>query len=309
MAGQEPQMETHGMTSGTARRQPLTLALGGGGAKCVAQAAVLAVLEEAGIPIGPVVGVSGGGIVALLYAAGFTPLQIRHEFEAIHLLEVWEPDPERKALFGAARIRARFQKLVGEKTFADLERPAVAMAMDLRTAQPIRLTSGPLVDALTATMAIPGLFRGVPRGEQILVDCGALNPLPVDVARDLGPRVVAVDVLHHNAPGEFEHTFEMRGPMRYAAEISRRLGLNDILNDGYQVAKIAMQRLSEWNLQVHPPDLLLRPAVGQVGLFAFDQAEYAFEMGGDAARAALPQLETLARPSAWQRLRARWTRP
>lgn len=291
--------------------QPLTLALGGGGAKCAAQAAVLAVLEEAGLPVGPLVGVSGGGLVAVLYGAGFTPAQIRDEFAHIHLHEYWEPDPEHQALFGASRIRARFQELVGEKTFADLKRPAVALAMDFHTARVVPLTSGLLVDAMTATMAIPGLFRGVQRGDELLMDCGVISPLPVDVARELGPRVVAVDVLHHNAPEEFENILDARGPLRYAGDLTRRLGLSTILGNGYQAVKIAMQQLSEWQLAKSPPDLLLRPAVGPVGLFGFHQITHAYTMGEAAARAALPQLEALARQSSpagwrglWRRLRA-----
>ncbi len=284
-------------------RQPLTLALGGGGAKCASQAGLLAVLEEAGLPVGPLVGVSGGGIVAILYGLGLTPRQIRQEFEHIQLLDVWEADPERQALFGARRIRERFHSIVGDKTFADLVRPAVAMAMDYYTAQPVQIRSGPLVDALVATMAIPSLFRGVERDGQLLVDCGVISPLPVQVARQLGPRVVAVDVLHHDSPEEFEHTFEQRGPMRYAADLTRRLGVSVVLNHAYHTAKIAMQRLTEWNLQAYPPDLLLRPAVGPIGLFAFDKVEHAYLMGEAAARAALPQLEALAKPSLWQRLR------
>ncbi|MBL8057696.1 MAG: patatin-like phospholipase family protein [Anaerolineales bacterium] len=297
------------MSSG-ATRLPLTLALGGGGMKCVAEAAVLAVLEEAGLPIGPLVGVSGGGIVAVLYAAGFTPLQIRDEFQRIHLLEVWEPDPERQALFGASRIRARFRELVGEKTFADLRRPAVAMAMNFHTAQPVPITSGTLADALTATMAIPGLFQGVARGEELLVDCGVINPLPVDVARQLGPRVVAVDVLHHDSLEEADNIIEPRGPLRYAAGLTRQLGVSLIIRNGYQAIKIGMQRLTEWNLATYPPDVLLRPAVGPVGLFGSHQAEQAYLMGEAATRAALPQLEALAQaPSGWRGLWQRLRRP
>lgn len=302
------------MTPGSATHLPLTLALGGGGAKCASQAGVLAVLEEAGLPVGPIVGVSGGGIVAVLYGVGFTPAQIRDEFEHIQLLDVWEPDPERQAIFGANRIRARFQMLVGEKTFADLKRPAVAMAMDFRTAQPVQITSGPLAEALVATMAIPGLFRGVARGEELLTDCGVINPLPVDVARQLGPRVVAVDVLHHDAPQEVENILEARGPLRYAGDLTRRLGMQDILRNGYQAVKIAMQRLSEWSLAAYPPDVLVRPAVGAVGLFGFHQVRQAYRLGEEAARAALPQLEALARAPAgwralWERLRGPDRRP
>jgi NTE family protein len=288
--------------------QPLTLALGGGGVKSVSCAGVLAVLEEAGLPIGPLVGVSGGGVVAILYGAGYTPTQIRDVFHDINLAEVWEPDPDRQALFGATRIRARFAALVGGATFADLKRPAVAMAMDLHTEQPVWMDSGPLVDALTATMAIPGLFRGVARGEQLLVDGGPVSPLPVGPARELGPRVVAIDVLHHRSPEEFNHVLESRGPMRYAGLLTKQFGLNVMVNRVYQTASSMTRRLSDYAAQLHPPDVLLRPEVGKVGLFAFDLSDYAYAQGETAARAALPQLIALAqpvRPSIWKRVSAR----
>lgn len=287
----------------------LTLALGGGGAKCASQAGVLAVLEEAGLPIGPMVGVSGGGVVAILYALGMSPLQIRDAFESIHLVDVWEPDPERQSVFGAKRIRARLLDLVRDKTFADLRRPATAMAMDLNTGQAVALNSGPLVDALMATIAIPGLFPAVRRPPAIYVDCGVVSPLPVREARGLGPRVVAVDVLHHNSSEEFENVLEARGPLRYAAQITRQLGLREILGNVYQMSKIAQQELSAWNLRAYPPDCLLRPAVGSVGLFGFHRVELAYVLGEAAARAALPQLEALARQpdvAGWRRLWQRW---
>ena len=288
--------------------QPITLALGGGGVKSVSCAGVLAVMEEAGLPVGPLVGVSGGGVVALLYGAGYTPEQIRDIFHDISLAEVWEGDPERQAIFGAARIRARFAALVDEKTFADLKRPAIAMAMDLHTEQPVRLDSGPLVEALTATMAIPGIFRGVPRGEQLLVDGGPVSPLPVGPARDLGGRLVAVDVLHHRSPEEFDHVLEARGPMRYAGALTRRFGLDAIVNYAYQTASAMSRRLTEYSLQLHPPDLLLRPEAGGIGLFAFDLSSVAFQAGVACARAALPQLIALAQPKPSGRVRAMWQR-
>lgn len=287
---------------------PLTLAFGGGGVKSVSCAGVLSVLEEAGLPIGPVVGASGGGVVAILYGAGYTPLQIRDIFDEINLAEVWEGDPDRQAIFGASRIRARFASLVGEKTFADLKRPALAMAMDLHTEQSVRLDSGLLVEAMVATMAIPGLFRGVERGEQLLVDGGPVSPLPVGVARELGQRVVAIDVLSHRSPEEFNHVIESRGPMRYAGMLTRQFGLDIIVNRTYQTASSMTRRLSEYALQLHPPDLVLRPEVGKVGLFAFDLSDYAYDAGVAVARAALPQLIALAQPKASARVRAMWQR-
>ncbi len=276
----------------------LTLALSGGGAKCAAQAGVLAVLEEARLPVGALVGISGGGLVALLYASGLSPHAIRDYIAKTSLLEVWEFDPARKALFGEAKIRARLREAVGRKTFADLHIPATVITADMNTGREIHLSSGLVEDAMLATMAIPGLFPTVTWDGMRLGDGGVVNPMPVDVARTLGPRVVAVDVLHHYDTEETAHIFEARGPLRYAVEAGRRLGLMDILGAVYQSTRLMSNRMVAYNLQLNPPDVLIQPAVGKVGLFANDLAEFAFEMGQAAAHAALPQLQALAYPPA-----------
>ena len=277
---------------------PLTLALSGGGAKCAAQAGVLAVLEEARLPVGALVGISGGGLVALLYAAGHSPQAVRDYMARTSLLEVWEFDPTRKALFGAAKIRARLREAVGRKTFADLRIPTTVITADMNTGREIHLSSGLVEDAMLATMAIPGLFPTVIWDGMRLGDGGVVNPMPVDVARSLGPRVVAVDVLHHYDAEEIAHIFEARGPLRYAVEAGRRLGLMDILGAVYQSTRLMGNRMVAYNLQLNPPDLVIQPAVGKVGLFANDLAEFAFGIGQAAARAALPQLQALAYPPA-----------
>ncbi len=293
----------------------LTLALSGGGAKCAAQAGVLAVLAEAGLPVGALVGVSAGGMVAMLCGLGFTPAAIRDAIADTHLLDVWEFDPTRRALFGAPKVRARAHALVGDKTFADLKLPVTVIAVDLCAGREVHLASGRLDDALVATMAIPGLFVPADIGGQQCVDGGVLNPMPVEAARRLGPRVVAVDVLAHRTPaGESPQLFETRGPMRYATEAGRRLGLLDIVERVHEAGSLMTQRMAESALRRYPPEVLLRPAVGRVGLFAFDLAPEAFRAGELAAREALPALEALARPrlispTAWRmRIYSDWRR-
>jgi len=277
--------------------KPLTLALSGGGAKCAAQAGVLSILAQAGLPVGAVAGVSGGGLVAALSGLGFSASAIRDAIADTHLLEVWELDPARRALFGPEKIRARLRALVGDKTFADLKLPVVLVAVDLRAGREVHLASGRLDDAILATMAIPGLFTPVETGGMTLVDGGVLNPLPVDVARCLGPRVVAVDVLADRPPlGSPPQLFEFRGPLRYATEVGRRLNLLDMLEQVHLAGNLLTHRMCEYALQRHPPDVLLQPAAGRVGLFAFDLAQEAYRAGEAAARAALPALQALANP-------------
>ena len=287
-----------------AKARPLSLAFSGGGAKCAAQAGVLAVLDEARLPVGAIAGTSGGGLVAILYGLGYTPHAILEYIAGTHLLEVWDIDASRRALFGAEKIRSRVRTLVGDKTFADLKLPVTVVAADITAKQEVDLNTGPLEEAIRATMAIPLFFVPVCRGQATLIDGGAVNPLPVDVARRQGPRVVAVDVMHDTLHYATNQIFEARGPMRYATEAVRRLGLMDMLNISYEAVTLVTVRMSELNLRLTPPDLLLQPVVGQVGLFAFDLARQAYQAGEAAARAALPQIEALVYPTARSQLAA-----
>src|SRR3989338_6273888 len=148
--------------------KPITLVLSGGGAKCAAQAGVLEVLREAGVSVGAATGISAGGLVAVLVGLGFSPAAISTAIVETSLLDVWEMDPARRALFGAGKIRARIQALVGDRTFADLILPVILVAVDLRSGREVLLSSGSLVEAVMATMAIPGLFVPVERGDQLL---------------------------------------------------------------------------------------------------------------------------------------------
>jgi len=290
------------------RAKPLSLALSGGGAKCAAHVGVLAVLDEAELPVGALAGTSGGGMVAVLYGLGFSPPAILEFFANTHLLEVWDLDPDRRALFGTEKIRARIRSLAGDKTFADLKMPVTVVAADIVTKREVDISSGPLVDAMLATMAMPVVFAPVVHDNVNLVDGGVFNPLPVDVARRQGPRVVAVNVYHDSFHAVTSQIFEARGPMRYANEVIRRLGMTAMLDSANEAVATLLMQLSEVNLRLYPPDVLLQPEVGSVGVFAFDLAHEAFQAGQAAARAALPKLKALAHPSARARLALAWRR-
>jgi NTE family protein len=300
----------------TRNLHPLTLAFAGGGAKCAAQAGVLEVLAEARLPVGAITGVSAGGAVAILHGLGYSPMAIRDYIADTSLIEVWEFDPARRAIFGPEKVRAHIREAVGDKTFADLKIPVTVIAADLRTGREVHLNSGRLDEAVTATMAIPGIFSPLHRDGMTLIDGGIINPLPLDVARSLGRHVVAVDVLGNTAsPDGPTQLFEARGPISYATEVIRRLQLTGILESVYQAATLTVNRLIDQSLRANPPDVLIRPEVGRVGLFAFDLAYEAYRAGEAAARAALPQLEALARSrpeaaqpwlaSLWRRITAK----
>lgn len=276
------------------KKIPLALALSGGGAKCAAQAGVLEVLDEAQLPVGFLAGASGGGLVAVLYGLGLSPTAIGEFFANTHLLGVWEPDPTHQALFGPDKIRAYLQSAVGDKTFADLKIPVTVIATEMNTGREIHLQSGRLDEALLATTAIPGLFVPFIRGDSVLADGGIRNPLPVKLTRAVGLPVVAVDVISHQPPpGEPLQVFEARGPMGLAAEVGQRLGTTLIMEATYRALMLMSCEIIDHCLRQYPPDVLIQPEVGAVGLFASDLAETAYQQGRATAQAALPELQNL----------------
>jgi NTE family protein len=278
----------------------LTFALSGGGAKCAAQAGALGVLEEAGVEVAALVGVSAGGLVAVLHALGWEPHAIRDFVAEVHLLDVWDVDLAHARLLSTDKTRARLHSAVGDRTFADLALPVSVVAVDLDAGQEVYLSAGRLDDALLATMAIPGLFAPLCLEGRRLADGALLNPLPLDVAQRWGRPVAAIDVLAGlPPPGAHTQYFQAQGPLGYVTGLGERLGLTGMLDMANRALLITSGRLRDYNLRAFPPALLIQPDVAGVGLFAFDLAEHAYAQGQSAAREALPRLAALstAKPS------------
>jgi NTE family protein len=273
----------------------VTVSLSGGGAKCAAQAGALEVLEEAGVEVAAMVGVSAGGLVAVLHALGWEPHAIRDFVAEVHLLDVWEVDFAHGRLLSTDKTRARLDSAVGDRTFADLALPVSVVAVDLDAGQEVYISSGRLDDALLATMAIPGLFAPLCVEGRRLVDGALLNPLPLDIAQRWGRPVVALDVLAGlPPPGTSPQFFEAQGPLGYVAGLGQRLGLMCLLDLANRAVLITTGRLRDYNLNAFPPAVLIQPDVASVGMFAFDLAEHAYAQGQSAARAALPRLAALS---------------
>jgi len=291
------------------KAKPITLALSGGGARCAAHAGVLSVLDDVRIPVEAIAGVSGGGLVGVLYALGYSPITIRDYFADTQLLDVWEFDASRRAMFGTEKIRARTRQMVGDKTFADLKFPVTLIATDLYSGREVHLTRGSLLDAILATTAIPAVIAPQKINGMLLVDGGVVNPLPVNVARRMGKRVVAVELGSHNrSPDQYTQLFEARGPMQVATEIAKRLQVVGIMESAHQANVITSQRFIEMLITLHPPEVLIRPEVGQMGLFAFDLSDEAYKQGEAATRAQQTQLEALARPTFKSQIDSMWKR-
>jgi NTE family protein len=209
-------------------RPRIGLALGGGSARGIAHVGVLEWFEEHHIPIDFIVGTSMGGLVAGAYASGMTPAEIKElmkssDWDLMFLADspykykTFRRKQDKRAFpsqleFGlkggltlpgalnpgqqVALLLDRIALPYGNlKSFDDLPTPYRAVATDLRKGDVVVLRRPPLSRAMRATMSIPGVFAPVNWDDLLLVDGGALNNVPADVARGLGADVViAVNV-------------------------------------------------------------------------------------------------------------------
>lgn len=165
-----------------ARSTRVALALGSGGARGYAHIGVVAELDARGYEIVSVAGSSMGALVGGLYCAGRLDDYVDwisglSQLDVMRLLDVSLSKPG--GMIGAERILARVREILGDTVIEDLEIPFTAVATDLTAGRPVWFQKGSLVDAIRASIAIPGVIRPHEVDGRLLADGGILDPLPV----------------------------------------------------------------------------------------------------------------------------------
>jgi NTE family protein len=268
--------------------RPVILALGGGGARGLAHVGVLQALEGAGLRVSGIAGTSMGGLIGSLYAACI-PLD---EIEAA-ILRLANPREMMRLVdvglgsYGISVKGVRIYDLLAEMlgaqmTFDDLCMPFATVAIDLNTGREVVLREGRVADAVRATISIPGVFEPVSSETVRLVDGGALNNLPVDVARGLGDDpVVAVDVMP-----QFRRNTAGVQPEVLPLELSR---LPKVLKDTVATQTIMISEMTAMRLDAHPADRIIAPELPRdvSVLVGFHRAGEIIEAGRRSAELAL----------------------
>ncbi len=268
------------------------LALSGGGARGLAHIGVLKVLEREGISADFLAGTSMGGMVAAFYAAGLDATYLEQEALRMgrwrNLLPLVDRSLPGLGLVKGERVRNYLTSQLGEMTFDQLRIPLALVAVDLLGGEEMVLRSGLVVDAVRATISLPGVFAPLPLDGRLLVDGGVLNNLPADVVREMGADVViAVDV---SADAEL---------LPYEApEGNGRLALAQVLHmvtSLRRVVSIMTHRMSNYRLAQAQPDLVLRPRLDPsiTTLSGFSRAREVMAAGEAAAEEALPRLRQI----------------
>ncbi len=298
------------------------LALGSGAARGWAHLGVLRALSEAGINIDLVAGTSMGALVGAVFSAGRIEdlKEAALEMDWKKVVELVDLRLPRSGFVDGVKIEEFVRQHVKGISFADLKIPFAAVATDLYAAEQLVMDRGDLIEAVRASISMPGIFTPVEREGRLLVDGGLVNPVPVSVVRDMGAdRVIAVD-LNYTLMEKARSRASTR--TRQAQEVDKKKkqpawlqNMRASLNE--QAAKvhpglakeIALKakernyptvfevlgttmnimevRITESNLQLSPPDLLIRPELTDLNFLEFSRSQEAMDAGYEAARQAL----------------------
>jgi NTE family protein len=299
----QPELPPQIAESKPEKPQGIALALGGGAARGWAHIGVLRALDEAGVAIDMIAGTSIGALVGGCYLAG--KLDQLEEFARSitkrRLFGLLDLHLGGNGLLGGLKLTQRMQEHMSGRTFADLGRPFVCVAAEIRTGHEIWLSSGSLITAMRASYALPGVFEPVSCNGRILVDGALVNPVPVSVCRAHEQQFVVAVNLHYDLYGRaavIKHSAgeliveqePQPGTTHQPSARGTRLGITGVMVEAFNIIQ---DRISRARLAGDPPDLSLQPKLSHIGLSEFHRADEAIRAGYESTRAMLPEIRRL----------------
>ena len=279
----------------------LGIALGGGGVRGAAHVGVLQELDEAGIAIDMVAGVSAGAVVGAMYAHSLDGKWVEDQFRKVwasarfqdvaakrfiqsgpsdswihkirknlteHVLAIISL--HRSSIMTNDGLREILRMLIPTQTFDQMQIPLKIVSTDIETGDDIILDKGDLMDALVKSCAIPGIMEPVEDEGKLIVDGGVGMPIPVPALKEDCQMTLAVDI------GLYE--FE-RLDRPNARTIKIR---SDIITSNRLKSRLASEA-----------DLVIKPDTLGFHWSRFDSGEILFKNGRKAAKETLPRLMTM----------------
>lgn len=231
------------------------LALGGGGAKGLCHIAFLKAIDELGIEPAVISGTSIGAIIGGFYAAGVSGTEMEKELECIGLRDIYKMAMDISLFSQSAVLKGRgVEEYLGRKiparTFEDLAIPLKVVATDFWSRRGVVFESGDLVPAIRASMAMTALFEPARVNGAVLIDGGAVNPLPYDLIQPECDLTVAIDV-----SGEKVSSGEAPIPNMVESVLS--------------TFQIMQASIVEAKRKTSPPDLYIKPALKNIRVLDF----------------------------------------
>ncbi len=311
-------------------RARIGLALGSGSARGLAHVGVIRAIEDAGIKVDFIAGTSMGALIGAIHAAGKLD-----ELEAMFRTFDWKKTASffdivlpKSGLLDGTKIGELVRTHIHADTIEMLPRPFAAVATDIVSGEEVVIRSGDVIEAVRASISVPGIFTPVRSNGHILVDGGLTNPVPVSVARAMGADfVIAVDLNHQIVAGKNMKPLLPAGktdsPNDNTSDMfslwvgDYRLSMNDLrqrllagnnpasaqfrkwvsaepLPSIFEVLlasiNIMETRLTHTRLSLDRPDMIIQPPLGHIRFLEFGRAEEIIAIGYEHTQAQLARI-------------------
>lgn len=277
----------------------ITLALGGGGTKGFAHIGVIRQLEAEGYQIKAIAGTSAGGIVGALYAYGFSVDKIIEFSKQLKFSELFHRMPnDPPSLLGLGGLSKQLKTALGDSTFDDLKIRFASVSVDINSGKLVIIDKGFLLEAVIATIAVPGIFPSRKVGELNLVDGGVLDPVPVTTARWLFPDAPVIAVSLIPPMDKWTETPRLDVPQfmpipQFVVEQINQLRLGQAMHIFINSMEIMMNEVAELRLKLDKPDVIIYPNVFHHTMFDKVDIDQMVDLGEQAVANRQSELNAL----------------
>ncbi len=250
--------------------EKIGIALGAGGARGLAHILMLETLDELGLKPAYISGTSVGAIAGVLYCSGMTGKELRESFSELIVsernrvtnlfnfkwLDFIAPQFEGAGLLKTENFIKFLFKLINARTFEELDIPLFVVTSNFWTREEVVFKSGDLVSVIQASISLPGIFSPVLIEDNVLIDGGAVNPVPFDILPNDCDLTIAIDVIGHRTAGQ-----------------DLMPSLTEAVFNTFQIME---KSITKQKLRVVCPDIYIEPYISDVRVLEFHKAEHVF---------------------------------
>lgn len=267
------------------------IAFGAGGARGIAHLLMIEALDELGVKPSIISGSSIGAVVGAFYAAGFTAKEMKEilnqlinpksdsvfdfllKSDIVKMFTMFDPQFIRSGFIKGVKFQNYMKSHLKVSRFEELKIPLKVVATDYWKKEAVIFEKGDLIQPIKASYSLPGLFTPVKIKNKILIDGGAVNPLPFDLIKDKCDITIAIDVTAFKAQNESE--------------------IPPTFDSVFTTYQTMQNSIIKERLKFLRPDIYIRPEIFDVRVFDFVKADLIFKQAETAKEELKRQLDIL----------------
>jgi len=298
-------------------RRKIGIALSGGAARGLSHIGVLEVLEGLGVKPEAIAGTSMGAIIGSFYCSGISLEEMKSYVKSMNwksFLLFSDLVLSRTGIINGRKVEELLKKFLGNRTFSSCRIPFCCVAVDLVKREKVVLSEGKLIDAVRASISIPGFFSAVHLGSKILVDGGIVEPLPTEAIRKMNiDFIIASSITFRRDRDKYmkvlsegndynkedfsyknenisknkkDKIIKIKKPEGLRRQYLEKLSVNKVLDTSFSIMHEELIKNC-----IKYADIVIEPEVGDFGFFDLIHGSQIIQRGIEAAREKIPEIK------------------